>query len=87
MRRFKNNYAKIPHPYMVEVYVAVDGSEALSCTQSAEGFCTRDDPVRGRGWSWRSAGMRCMRRRFREVCRPKGLLAFTTTAREYVKML
>jgi hypothetical protein len=38
MRRFKNNYAEIPHPYMVEVYVAVDWSEALSCTESAEGF-------------------------------------------------
>jgi hypothetical protein len=31
--------------------------------------------------------MRCMRRRFREVYRPKDLLAFTTTAREYVKIL
>jgi hypothetical protein len=31
--------------------------------------------------------MKCMRRRFREVYRPKGLLAYTTAAREYVRML
>jgi hypothetical protein len=76
-----------PHTYMVEVYVARDGSEACLALNQLKAFCARDDTVRGRGWSWRSAGMRCMRRRFREVYRPKGLLAFTAAAREYVILI
>jgi hypothetical protein len=31
--------------------------------------------------------MRYMRREFREAYRPKGLLAFASTAREYVRVL
>jgi hypothetical protein len=36
----------ILHPYMVEVYVAVDGSEACLSLNPPKAFCARDGAVR-----------------------------------------
>jgi len=35
----------ILHPYMVEVYVAVDGSEACLSLTSSKAYCARDGAV------------------------------------------
>ncbi len=42
----------ILHPYTVEVYVAVDRSEACLSLNPPKAFCARDGAVRGCGWSW-----------------------------------
>jgi len=36
---------------------------------------------------WSLSDTKCMKIKIREVYRPKGLLAFTATAREYVRIL
>jgi len=73
------------NPYSVEAYVARDGSEAC---------------ISLFGWAYCSADGSSVRRlelefsryevyegRIREVYRPKGLLAFTARAKEYVRIL
>ena len=77
----------ILHPYMVEVYVQADGSEVCLLLNQLKAFCARGGAVRRSNWSWRSAGTRYMRGRLREMYRPKGLLAFTTATREYIRLL
>ncbi len=53
MRRFqrmvdvvRQRPASILHPYMVEVYVAVDGSEACISLTSSKAFCSQNGAVR-----------------------------------------
>ncbi len=77
----KQRPMSILHPYMVEVYVARDGSEACLSLNPPNAFCTRDGAVR-------EVRLELMyEEKMREVYRPKGLLAFTTAAREYVRLL
>jgi hypothetical protein len=52
-----------PHPYMVEVYVAVDGSETCLSLNQLKTFCARDGAVKEVSWSWSLRGMRYTRRR------------------------
>ncbi len=75
----------ILHPYAVEVYVARDGSEACILLTSSKAFCARDGSVRE--VRLELAFSRVYEEKIREVYRPKGLLAFATAAREYVKIL
>jgi hypothetical protein len=42
----KQRPMSILHPYMVEVYVAVDGSEACVSLTSSKAFCARDGVAR-----------------------------------------
>ncbi len=94
MRRFpwmvevvRQRPISIFHPYMVEVYVAVDGSEACLSLTSSKAFCTRDGTVREVKLELEFKRFETYEDRIREVYRPKGLLAFTAAAREYVRML
>jgi hypothetical protein len=76
----------ILHPYMVEAYVTRDGSEA--CLQlAARTFCARDGSVREVRLELAFSRYEVYEEKIREVYRPKGLLTFTTAAREYVRML
>jgi hypothetical protein len=77
----------ILHPYMVEVYVAVDGSEACLSLTPPKAFCARDGSVRAVKLELAFGRYETYEEKTREVYRPKGLLAFTTAAKEYVKML
>ncbi len=77
----------ILHPYMVEVYVAVDGSEACISLTSSNAFCARNGAVREVRLELEFKRYETYEEKIREIYRPKGLLAFTTTAREYVKLL
>jgi hypothetical protein len=77
----------ILHPYTVEVYVAVDGSEACLSLTSSKAFCTRDGAVREVTLELAFSRYEIYEERIREVYRPKGLLAFAAAGREYVRVL
>ncbi len=76
-----------PHPYMVEVYVAVDGSEACILLTSSKAFCARDGAVKEVKLELEFKRYETYEDKIREVYKPKGLLAFAVAAREYVKIL
>ncbi|MFP3193340.1 MAG: hypothetical protein RXR02_09535 [Thermoproteus sp.] len=69
--------------YMVEVYVAKDGSEA--CISLMKAYCARDGAVREAKLEF--SGLEVYEKEIRRAYRPKGLLASTTTAKEYVRIL
>ncbi len=77
----------ILHPYAVEVYVAVDGSEACLSLNPPNAFCARDGAVREVRLELEFKRYEVYEDKMREVYRPKGLLAFAAAAREYVKIL
>ncbi len=77
----------ILHPYMIEAYVAKDGSEACLSLNPPNAFCARDGAVRKVRLELEFKRYETYEDKIREVYRPKGLLAFTTAAREYVKIL
>jgi hypothetical protein len=79
--------ASILHPYTVEVYVAVDGSEACISLTSSEAFCARDGAVREVRLELEFSRYETYEEKTREVYRPKGLLAYATAAKEYVRLL
>ena len=87
-------------PWMVEVvrqrasstptwwrYVAKDGSEACLSLTSSKAYCTQNGAVRETRLELEFKRYEVYEEKIREVYKPKGLLAFTTAAREYVKML
>jgi len=76
-----------PHPYMVEVYVARDGSEVCLSLNQLKTYCARNGAVREVKLELEFSRYEVYEERIRGVYRPKGLLAFTTAAREYVKIL
>jgi hypothetical protein len=77
----------ILHPYMVEVYVARDGSEACLSLNPPNAFCARDGAVREVRLELEFKRYEVYEEKMREVYRPKGLLAFATAAREYVRLI
>jgi hypothetical protein len=94
MRRFpwimevvKQRPMSILHPYMVEVYVAVDGSEACLSLAASKAYCVQNGSVREVRLELEFKRYEEYEEKMREVYRPKGLLAYTTAAREYVRML
>ena len=76
-----------PHPYLIEVYVAVDGSEACLSLNQLKTFCARNGAVRETKLELEFKRYEVYEDKIRGVYRPKGLLAFTTAAREYVRIL
>ena len=83
----KQRPMNILHPYMVEVYVAVDGSEACISLTSSKAYCARNGAVKETKLELEFKRYETYEDRIREVYRPKGLLAFATAASEYVKIL
>jgi hypothetical protein len=77
----------ILHPYTVEVYVTKNGSEACLSLNPPKAFCARDGAAKETKLELAFSRYETYEERIREIYRPKGLLAFTTTAREYVKLL
>jgi len=77
----------ILHPYMVEVYVAVDGSEVCLSLNQLKAYCAKDGAVKEVKLELEFKRYETYEDKIREVYRPKGLLAFTTAAREYVRLL
>jgi hypothetical protein len=77
----------ILHPYMIEVYIAKDGSEVCLSLNPPNAFCARDGAVKEVKLELEFSRYETYEDKTREVYRPKGLLAFTTAAREYVRIL
>jgi hypothetical protein len=94
MRRFpwmaevvKQRPMSILHPYAVEVYVARDGSDVCLSLTSSKAYCAQDGAVKEVKLELEFKRYETYEDKIREVHRPKGLLAYTTAAREYVKTL
>ncbi len=77
----------ILHPYTVEVYVAVDGSETCLSLAASKAYCAQDGAVREVKLELEFKRYETYEDRIREVYRPKGLLAFATAAKEYVRLI
>jgi hypothetical protein len=77
----------ILHPYMVEVYMAKDGSEACLSLAASKAFCAQNGAVKEVKLELEFKRYETHEDKMREVYRPKGLLAFSTAAREYVRIL
>jgi len=77
----------ILHPYTVEVYVARDGSRACLSLTSSKAFCAQNGAAREVRLELAFSRYEVYEDKIREMHRPKGLLAFAATAREYVRML
>jgi hypothetical protein len=77
----------ILHPYMVEVYAAVDGSEACISLSQSKAYCAQDGAVNEVKLELEFKRYETCEEKIREVYRPKGLLAFAATAKEYVKLI
>jgi hypothetical protein len=94
MRRFpwmveavRQRPMSILHPYMVEAYVARDGSETCLSLNTPNAFCAQDGAVREVKLELEFKRYETYEDKTKEVYRPKGLLAFSTAAREYVRIL
>jgi hypothetical protein len=79
--------ASILHPYMVEVYVTKDGSETCLSLNPPNAFCAQNGTVREVRLELTFSRYEVYEEKIREVYRLKGLLAYTTAAREYVRIL
>ena len=77
----------ILHPCMVEVYVARDGFEVCLSLDPPNAFCARNGAVKEVKLELEFKRFETHEDKIREVYRPKGLLAYTTTPREYVRIL
>ena len=77
----------ILHPYTVEVYVAVDGSEACLSLTSSKAFCAQNGAVKEVKLELEFKRYETYEEKIREVYRLKGLLAFTSAAGEYVRLI
>jgi len=78
---------KILHPYIVEAYVARDGSEACLSLTPSKAFCAQNGSVKETRLELEFSRYETYGEKIREVYRPKGLLAFAAAAREYVRVL
>jgi hypothetical protein len=83
----KQRPMSILHPYTVEVYVAVDGSEACISLTSSKVYCAQNGSVKEVKLELEFSRYETYEERIREVYRPKGLLVFAAAAKEYVRML
>ena len=83
----KQRPMSILHPYMVEVYVTKDGFEVCLSLNPPKAFCAQNGAVKETKLELEFKRYETYEEKIREVYRPKGLLAYTTAAGEYVKML
>ncbi|MFZ8811566.1 MAG: hypothetical protein ACO2PN_26130 [Pyrobaculum sp.] len=83
----KQRPMSILHPYAVEVYVAVDGSEACLSLTSSKAYCAQNGAVKETKLELAFSRYETYEGKIREVYRPKGLLAYAAAAREYVRLL
>jgi hypothetical protein len=83
----KQRPMNILHPYMVEVYMARDGSDVCLSLTSSKAYCAQGGAVSEVKLELEFKRYETYEDKIREVYRPKGLLAFAATAREYVRIL
>jgi hypothetical protein len=76
-----------PHPYLIEVYVARDGSEVCLTLNQLKTFCAQNGAVKEVKLELELKRYEPYEDKMRGVYRPKGLFAFAAGAKEYVKIL
>ncbi len=76
-----------PHPYLVEVYVARDESETCLTLNQLKTFCARNGAVKEVKLELEFKRYEVYEDKIRGVYRPKGLLAFSTASKEYIRIL
>ena len=93
MRRFpwmmgvvRQRPMSILHSYMIEVYVAKVRSEACLSLNPPKAFCAQNGAEKEVKLELEFKRYETYEEKTREVYRPKGLLAFTAAAKEYVKI-
>jgi hypothetical protein len=77
----------ILHPYMIEAYVTRDCSEVCLSLNPPKAYCAQDGAVKETKLELEFKRHEVYEDKTREVYRPKGLLAYATAAREYVRIL
>ncbi len=94
MRRFpwmvgvvRQRLVSNPHPYLVEVYVARDESEVCLTLNQLKTFCARNGAVKEVKLELEFRRYEVYKDKIRGVYRPKGLLAFSAAAKEYIRIL
>jgi hypothetical protein len=94
MRRFpwmvdviRQRPMSILHPYMIEAYAARDDSDVCLSLTSSKAYCAQDGAVREVKLELEFKRYEVYEEKMREVYRPKGLLAFATATREYVRLI
>jgi hypothetical protein len=83
----KQRPMSILHPYMIEVYMTKDGSEACLSLNPPKAFCAQNGAVKEVRLEPEFKRYETYEDKTREVYRPKGLLAFAAAAKEYVRIL
>jgi hypothetical protein len=83
----KQRPVSLLHPYAVEVYVSRDGSDVCLSLTSSKAYCARDGAVKETRLELEFSRYETYEDKMREVYRPKGLLTYTTAAKEYVRIL
>jgi hypothetical protein len=83
----KQRPMSILHPYMIEVYVARDGSEVCLSLNPPKAFCAQNGAAKEVRLEMAFSRYETYEDKMGEVYRPKGLLAFAAAAREYVRIL
>ncbi|MFZ8840140.1 MAG: hypothetical protein ACO2PM_14765 [Pyrobaculum sp.] len=83
----RRNPMSILHPCMIEAYVTRDGSEVCLSLTPPKAFCAQNGAVKEVKLEPEFKRYETHEEKTREVYRLKGLLAFTTAARECVRLL
>jgi len=83
----KQRPMSILHPYMIEVYVARDGSEVCLSLNPPKAFYAQNGAAKEVRLEMAFSRYETYEDKMGEVYRPKGLLAFAAAAREYVRIL
>jgi len=83
----KQRPMSILHPYMIEVYIAKDGSEACLSLNPPKAYCAQNGTVKEMRLELEFKRYETHEDKIREIYRPKGLLAFAATATEYVRLI
>jgi len=77
----------IPHPYMIEVYMTKDRSEACPSQNPPKAYCAQNGAMKEVKLELEFKRYETHEDKMREVYRPKGLLAYTTVATKYVRLI
>jgi hypothetical protein len=72
---------------MIEVYITKDRSETCLSLNPPKAFCAQNGAVKETKLELEFSRYETYEEKIREVYRPKGLLAFTTSTKEYVRLL
>jgi hypothetical protein len=83
----KQRSMSLLHPYAVEVYVARDGSDVCLSLTSSKAYCAQDGAVKEVKLELEFKRYEVYEEKIGEAYKPKGLLAYVTAAREYVRVL